>query len=611
MCGIAGVIGLEGCPGHHSSDLFLESLKNRGPDAQNLINFTDSNVLIGHTRLSIIDVENSHQPMTDKTGRFTITFNGEIYNHREMRDLLKADGEEFITDGDTEVLLKLWIRQGYACLTRLRGQFAFAIYDSFEKKLSLITDQFGILPLYFLKTKNCFHFSSSLRNLIKLHSVDSPISIKIENQLEYRAQFGQSTLYEEIHRLQPGQLVEVKDSEFSQKLWYAEALRKKDFEFGQEYSKKDMVKALSESLTRRVHEILVADVPICLFLSSGLDSNYIRLKIEKETGKKIYGIFAMPTTSKGEWRELKSFLGAFINEVEILEYSAFDWWDSFKKSSLASDTPLSEPADPIVCMLAQRASKNFKVAITGEGADEIFQGYRKYALEQLLLRYPRILRSESSETLLKNLTFRSARFQRFKSVQEISDPKLRQVSYFRTFLNDSHPLNMSFDNPILSNDFKTFDDPLFQMIMYDLQNWLPRNLLDRSDNLGLLHSVEVRPFFLDDSILRIGVNSRKTLKRLSRYKSKPLLRAVAKLEFGKELANLPKNGFPVPLAAWFRSELRSELVEEFKVIHPLILELHGEENIDAILVNHISEEVDNSLKIFSIISLSHHLKSVL
>jgi asparagine synthase (glutamine-hydrolysing) len=611
MCGIVGVLGLDGCSGQDKFELFFNHLENRGPDSKAITHSADKNAVIGHTRLSIIDIENSHQPMTDKLGRYTITFNGEIYNYSEIRTFLIAEGEEFATNGDTEVLLKLWIRLGHSGLTKLRGQFAFAIYDSLEKKLSLVVDQFGILPLYFMKTRNCFHFSSSLRNIAELHSVKSPTSIKLENQLEYRSLFGQATLFEEIYRLQPGQLIEIKDFEFFQKLWYAEALKKVNSEHNPEFSSSNLTIALSDVFSKRVNEIMVSDVPICLFLSSGIDSNYIRLKVKKETGKELPGIFAIPNTSKSELNQLKTIIGTAMSEVDVLEYSAIDWWQSFKESSLASDTPLSEPADPIINLLSKKASKSFRVAITGEGADEVFQGYKKYQMEQSLLHTPRILRSGVREILLKLLPSSEARYQRYKKVLEIEDPRLRQISYFRTFLNDSHPLNMSFENPILSNDFEVCNDPLFEMMRFDLQCWLPRNLLDRSDNLGLAHSLEIRPFYLEDSILRLGFNSRKSLNKFSRYKSKPALRAVAMSEFGKELGSLSKIGFKFPLAEWLRRELRNEVIEEFKSIHPLILDLLGEKNIQRVLVNHFKMIEDNSLKIFSILSLSHHLKSVL
>ena len=592
MCGIAGIV--HGKPNANAEIVegMIDGLHHRGPDAKSIKNFPESGVVLGHTRLSIIDLAGSSQPMTSASGRFTIVFNGEIFNYQELRKTLDYP---FQTSGDTETILALWELEQEKCLTQLRGQFAFAIWDNVERKLSLAVDAFGILPLYVAQQDDSIIFGSGMCALNNHGFRYARDESKIRTLLTQRAVSAPATPYVGVRRLPPGALWEIHNNEIVEKFW-KQPWKSEPVTA----NRQEKVTTLLGLLNRAADRAVTADVEIGVFLSGGLDSAIMAKLTQDRLPYRMHS-YTASWTGDAEESELQAatalatYLGLDHTNLII---DAQTWFQAFNESSRFRDAPHSEPADIVFYLLAKRAAQDVKVVVTGEGSDELFGGYPKYKVERwakLPMVQP-LARLANSFKLCSN----DERLSRLIHAIGSKTDQERWATYFATIWPNS-------SNPALRNRNADTDTHSSSSLRErDLKDWLAPLLLDRADRMAMANSLEVRPIFLDYDIatFALGLSGNEIV---ARGKTKALLRDVARLILPENVANIQKRGFPMPLNNWFRTELFDQvstvLLQECPAIDAFIT---IQERRD-LLAAHREGKQNNTMRIFTLLSTMNWL----
>lgn len=591
MCGILGLISIEN-ESPRAFDRFshaLNSLSHRGPD--NVSTLLDHDVALGHVRLSIIDLdERSNQPMTDLSGRYSIVFNGEIYNYRELRRECEDAGYRFKTESDTEVLLVMFIRLGKKCLEKLNGFFSFGIYDRQEKSLFVARDRMGIKPCLFYHSGNTFAFSSELRGLMELGFEKQLDKVSLFNYFKLNYIPAPATILKKHFKLEPGHSLSVvwKGSELAleKEQWYVipydpdaeKELSQHDYK----QSQKVLKRFIRESVRRR----LVADVEVGTFLSGGIDSSIITA-IAKEEKEDItafsIGFPDHPYYDESPFaREVAAHLGV---KHHVFDIGFQDLLESSDQVLNHLDEPFSDSSALNVNVLSKEVRKHVKVALSGDGGDELFGGYHKHGAE-FKVRNPGI-----KEHIVGRLhplweRFPASRTGKFpnlmRQIQKFSDgfnlgPKDRywrwagvmneeQVNYLikeellqreQRLSDDAHLYKKRKDHVLKSI---TKGGSLNQVLLTDTQLVLPNDMLFKVDQMSMIHALEVRTPMLDHHIVKFAFRLPEMFKINHTVKKKILSDSFADI-LPESVFNRQKKGFEVPLLDWFRGEYKSRFLQ--------------------------------------------------
>lgn len=593
MCGIAGQISEHGNLDTENVYSMTGGIHHRGPDARSLAEFPKSGVVLGHTRLSIIDLEGSSQPMTSASGRYTIVFNGEIFNYQELRKSLTYP---FQTNGDTETILALWELEQERCIPQLRGQFAFAIWDNVAERLSLVVDAFGILPLYVAQQDNRIFFGSGMCALNNGELTFAKDESTIPVLLTQRAVSAPATPYVGVRRLPPGGLWEIQNSHIREKSW------KQPWKTSPtSASRQEKVTTLLGLLNRAADRAVTADVEIGVFLSGGLDSAIMAKLTQDRLPYRMHSYTASwaGNTQESELQSataLATYLGLDHTNLII---DAHSWFNAFVESSIFRDAPHSEPADAVFYLLAQRAAQDVKVVVTGEGSDELFGGYPKYKVE----RWAQMPLVQPMAQLAGAIKLRSKDERVSRLLQALGSPSddVRWSTYFATTWPESFNLSAS------QSRIKNAGDSPTNLRERDLREWLAPLLLDRADRMAMANSLEVRPIFLDYDIatFALGLSGKEIV---ARGKTKALLRDVARLILPENVANIQKRGFPMPLNTWFKNDLFEQVSAVLLQECPAIDSYISMRDRQALLTAHRTEQQNNTLRIFTLLSTMTWLK---
>ena len=588
MCGICGSWDFKDDATESVVQSLVTSLEHRGPDSSGLKNFPKSKFAMGHTRLAIIDPFGPSQPMTSSTGRFTIVFNGEIYNYEELRKGLTYN---FKTAGDTETILALWESEAELCLKKLRGQFAFAIFDEELEQITFVTDAFGILPLYVYDGDEGLIFSSTASSISKVLGTFKPDLNSIPQLLTTRAVVAPQTPYLDIRRLPPGAI------------WKYGKLGKTERKWAQDWSEirpsptddnshLELVKLLNTAAERAI----VSDVKVGVFLSGGLDSAIIAKLAQSNLSYPMNSYTAVwpNNESDSELKEASRTAELLGLKSHIVEISAEKWWSAFEDAAQYRDAPLSEPADAVIFALSAEAKKDVKVVLTGEGADELFGGYKKNRIETLT-QVPGFI--ELSKFLLASgVANRSEKLERLFFSCSTQEKYLRWNRYF------ANHWNFEFTELPTHTYDKFLEDSLRGMRLFDLENWLPNLLLDRADRLAMAHGLEMRPLFLDIDVANFALKL-PSRDLYSWRRSKPLLRQAALGILPNELISRKKLGFPIPISDWFANSL-SENVEAVLSQESLIMDQYVSRTERLkLFALHKSGKRLSPMKIFTLVSI--------
>ena len=573
MCGIAGIVNFDQSKiNPELANGIKKSLEHRGPDFSK-VDYINENVALIHTRLSIIDLDQrSNQPMYSKDNRFSIVFNGEIYNFREIRKTLEEKGVRFFTDGDTEVLLEGFVHYGSKILDLLRGQFAFAIYDSLEGSFFLARDRVGIKPLYFSLFDEVFIFSSELKAIEKSRII--PFSADYDSYVTYLRHLSvpsSSTGNKNISKLEPGQylVIDKEKSILKNKYWDPFS-----FEVDHSITENEAILKIEELLFESVKYRKVSDVEVGLFLSGGLDSSLIGKIMSKDTNSdvKSFNIDYQEHFQGYEGEVDEARFAAYHIGVNLIEdkiqYS--DFKEIIDNYSFYQDDLVGDEVGIPLYFLGKSAKDNgIKVVQVGEGADELFYGYDHW------IRFMKL------NNLLRPITkSRSSSFN-FKSHRGnmLSNILLNRTSFAGGALGFNLPEINNLLVEGITSEYELIHfvdnkwDDYFSnknsylskwMTLIDLQIRLPELLLMRMDKLVMQSSIEARVPFLDHKLIEFVLSVPESII-MDKNNTKPLLKKVASKHISEEIFNRKKQGFRAPVGEWIKKDENYfyEAIKEF------------------------------------------------
>lgn len=558
-------------------------IRHRGPDDSGI--FVDGRVGLGHRRLSIVDVKSGHQPMTNEDNTLHITYNGEIYNHADFRSALEARGHRYQTHCDTETILHLYEEHGRACVEHLRGMFAFALWDQNKRELFVARDRLGVKPLYYVHADDgSLYFASEIKSLLAARAVEPEINFAaLPDYLANHAPSGQETLFRGVRRLLPGHTLLWRDGQVRiEKYWDVE------FENGagedERRSDEDYIAEWSELFRKAVRLRLMADVPLGMFLSGGIDSSAIAAVMSGmvDSPVKTFSVaFAEREANELEYARLVA--RAFKTEHHETVVTPEDFFAALPELVWHEDEPLAHPSSVALYFVSRLASRHVKVVLTGEGSDEMLAGYE---------RYRKTLHNLSFGTRYHQLTNERLRRAIYSPVAHLrSSSKVRQ-KLSRTFLCLPPDIeSLYFDNfavftremqrEMLTPETKervgavyldpytemrgyfernTQDTLLSRMLYADTKTYL-HELLMKQDQMSMAASIESRVPFLDHKLVEFTARLPERLKLRRGWTTKYILRRSMQNILPEQILKRSKMGFPVPVGAWFRGPYRHVLDE--------------------------------------------------
>lgn len=584
MCGINGIAFSSRSNKRINPQLLAamrDVISHRGPDDAGL--FVDKNVGLGHRRLSIVDVAHGHQPMFNRDESCVIIYNGEVYNHADYRAELEAEGYKFETHCDTETILHLYEEHGERCVEKLRGMFAFAVWDKRKKELFIARDRLGVKPLYYVHdAEGNLFFASEIKAILEAKAVTPELNYAaLTDYLANHATSGEETLFTDIKRLPAGHTLTWMDGAIRiEKFWDLQFEPKLN---GYRRTDKDWVAEWFELFQKAVELRLMADVPLGMFLSGGIDSSAIAAVMSKMVAEpiKTFSVaFAEREANELEFARLVS--AAYKTEHHEIIVSPAEFFEALPKLIWHEDEPLAHPSSVALNFVSRLASHHVKVVLTGEGSDESLAGYGRYAKTLLNLKYgetyhkiaPKFAREFVADRI-ENLSLDSkVRHKLRKSFFSI-EPNIENI-YFDNFA--VFPRQMQ--SEMFSDETKArigsrvnpyremqrfFDSAetkslLDRMLYADTKTYL-HELLMKQDQMSMAASIESRVPFLDHKLMEFSAQMPDNLK-LRGKTTKFVLREAMKEILPEEILTRKKMGFPVPIGKWFRNEYK-HLIDEF------------------------------------------------
>ena len=579
MCGINGIAFSSKSKRQIDDEILArmrDCITHRGPDEKGL--FVDSNVGFGHRRLSIVDVSHGHQPMSNSDESCVIIYNGEVYNHADYRAELEAKGYEYQTNCDTETILYLYEEYGEKCVEFLRGMFAFAIWNAREKELFIARDRLGIKPLYYVSDEagNLF-FASEIKSLLEAKAVEPEINYNVlPDQLANHGTSFDETLYKNIKRLLPGHTLKWRDGEIEIKKYWDVSFEPKHAE----KSDAEFVEEWSELFKKSVELRLMADVPLGMFLSGGIDSSAICAVMSEMVSEPIKTFsVGFKEREANEFEYARIVANVFKTDHHEITITPEQFFAKLPNLIYHEDEPLGFIASVPLYFVSKLAQKHVKVVLTGEGSDEILGGYGRYQKALTLLNYgetyekftPNFLRSvvKSGVATLPNSLNRKLERTFLSRENDVESLYFDNFAIFtkqmqNELLSDETKARIEEKNPYKYLN-KWFDENdaknLLDKILYaDTKTYL-QELLMKQDQMSMAASIESRVPFLDHELVEYTAKLPERMK-IRKGETKWILREAMKNILPPEILTRSKMGFPVPVGAWFRNEFKS-VVEEF------------------------------------------------
>lgn len=607
MCGIAGLRSLGGS--RLDLDVAREmsrSLQHRGPDDHG--EWVTPSVALMHRRLSIIDPEGSAQPMSTVDGRYHITFNGEVLNYRQLRAQLDYP---FQTDGDTEVVLAMFARYGVDGLSRLRGQFAFAVYDSHLDRLWLIRDRLGILPLFYAVDRDVMAFGSEMKALYP--ALPQGVRIAKDSLYSYlrqRAVPAPNTLVDGVVKVRPAEVVCFEASgQVTSSMYWTPPDPAQTWQADDDTS----IDMVERTLTDAVRESLVADVPVGSYLSGGVDSSLIVALASREVSQPMHTFCAAfdgaPLDESPYAAQVSGLFGTRHHDIRVDASTFLELWP---RLSWHRDAPISEPSDIAVFRLAQAATDYVKVVLSGEGSDELFGGYPKYRFARLSSSagiLPFAARQVAFRVGDKVLPPRADRARIALRALTASSPTERAMGWFAPFTGAEAASMLGLDGPEVSA-LVPARDAVDLMCRVDLTSWLTDNLLERGDRMSMAASLELRPPFLDNRMVELALQLPSRLKVRS-GETKWILKQVADRHLPSSITRRRKVGFKAPIGSWFKTQLRDVARDLLLSEDARVASLLDRQMLERLLERHDSGRSNEEGRIWTLLSLEQWGRSAL
>ena len=594
MCGFCGFTGQIATP-----EEILEKMKNkiihRGPDSGG--SHIDNGIAMGFRRLSFLDLEGGHQPIYNETRDMVITFNGEIYNHQEIREELIAKGHVMGSGADTEVLIHGYEEWGEDILQKLRGMFAFVIWDKKNETLFGARDFFGIKPFYYTIANGNFIYGSEIKSILEHPDVKKEVNpIALENYLTFQYSVLEETFFKGIFKLMPAHCFTFKNGKLDIKRYWEPV-----FEPDHSKSLDQWVDEIDAAMQDSIQAHKIADVEVGSFLSSGVDSSYVAACFK---GDKTFTV----GFDYQNYNEI-DYAKALSEKIEIDNYSHLiseqEYWDSIGNVQYHMDEPLADPSAIALYFVARTAAEHVKTSMSGEGADEFFGGYNIYREPHDLLpltRLPRPVRKGlgAMAQKLPKMKGKNYLIRGSKDLQErfIGNAFMLNEQERERILK--HPTG-KFHHTQLTKPFydkvKHLDD-VTKMQYIDIHFWLIGDILLKADKMSMAHSLEVRVPFLDRVVFDVARRV-PTEHKVTKENTKFAMRQAAHRYLPDMVAEKKKLGFPVPIRVWLKEDKYYNIVKE--AFHsPAAQEYFKTEEIMKYLDDHKAGKADNSRKIWTV-----------
>ena len=591
MCGIVGLVTKK--EKENTIKLMNDRIKHRGPDGEGY--FIDNDVALGHRRLSIIDLSTGNQPMFNEDESVVTVFNGEIYNYQELKEELIKLGHDFKTKSDTEVLVH-GFEEWYTDLPKhLRGMFAFAIYDKNKKEVFLARDNFGIKPLYYAKMNDTFMFASEIKSFLDVPDFKKEFNESIlETYLEFSFVPTNETFFKGVYRLDAGCSLLYKDEDIKINKYFKLDFKEEDMSF------EDAVKNISAVMKDSVDKHLISDVEVGSFLSSGIDSSYI-VSLAKPDKTYTVGYENKKYDETMYAKDLANKLG-IKNESKIITKE--EYLENISKIMYHLDEPTSDPAAISLYFVAKLASKDLKVVLSGEGADEFFGGYNYYREEvdyKLYNKLPYCIRHAIGKIASifpegRGFNFLVRRGEKLEN-SYIGVNRNFSTKMAKKVLKSSYDLKAIDVTKDVYNEFKNYSN-IDKMQAIDINFWLMKDILLKADRMTMASSIEGRVPFIDKEVFKVASHLPFDYK-VTKENTKVALREAAKEVIPTEAYKKKKLGFPVPVREWIKEGNFKEEVE--RALNSEIAKKYF--NIDILnkmFKEHVDGKKDNYRKIWTI-----------
>ena len=553
MCGFVGFTNYIKDDGTVLKSM-MDKIVHRGPDAAGM--YADGDIALGFRRLSIIDLESGNQPMFNEDGSLVLVFNGEIYNFKDLRAELEKQGHIFANNSDSEVLLHGYEQWGEELVTKLRGMFAFVIFNKLDGSVFGARDMFGIKPFYYTKTENSFIFGSEIKAFFAHPEFEKQLNEQaLAHYLSFQYSPTEETFFKGVYKLPPAHYFTFKNGEMKKTRYFRPDFKAQPGVLDFYADKVDA--AVRESV--QAHKI--ADVEVGSFLSSGIDSSYIA---EAANVDKTFTV-GFASNDGDRYNEI-GFAKRFAETIGVENISKVitpdEYWSSLSKIQYHMDEPLADPAAIALYFVSKLASEHVKVVMSGEGADELFGGYRIYQEPITLTAYDKLpfaIRRVISKICehLPQVHGINYLVRRGKTIEEryIGNASIFSKKERDSLLKSDVAKNVS-EPKILCDKF--YDevagkDDITKMQYLDINMWLMGDILLKADKTSMANSLELRVPFLDKKVMELA----QTLPldcRVNTKTTKLALRHAAEKTLPAVTAQKDKLGFPVPIREWLREE---------------------------------------------------------
>lgn len=594
MCGFVGYI-------NKKEKKYIKAMNDaiihRGPDDESY--YQDENIAMGFRRLSIIDIKGGRQPISNENDNLIITFNGEIYNFKDIKKDLIKKGHIFKTKTDTEVILHGYEEYQEKILDKLRGMFAFAIWDKKNKKLFAARDHFGQKPFYYTNMHGTFMYASEIKCFLHHPDFKKEINKKaLKSYLTFQTSVFEETFFKDVFKLNPSHylIYDQEKNKLTVHKYYEIKFEEKKDNF------KCMTKKIDKVITSSIDTHLISDVEIGSYLSGGIDSSYVVSYLKPDKTFSV-GFNYNEFNEIPQAKELSNLL-KIENKSQII--NSDDFFNSIDKVQYYSDEPNANLSAVPLYFLSKLASKDVKVVLSGEGADELFGGYLEYKEDNLLLKYrklPKFIR-KALKNLVKPLpNFHGKNFI-IKGGSNIEDYYIGHAFVFgnkeaNDILTDKYKTNINYQDVTKPyfNKVKNKDDVTKKQYL-DMHFWLPNDILLKADKMSMANSLELRVPILDKEVFALA-STIPTEYKITNNTTKYILRKSASTRIPESWYKRRKKGFPVPIKKWFTQDKYYNIVKKI-FNEDFTKEFFNINKINKLLNDHYNGKKNNCRKIWNI-----------
>ena len=594
MCGFCGYINRK--EKTHIKKM-NDMIAHRGPDDESY--YVDDYIAMGFRRLSIIDLKGGRQPISNEDDTMYITFNGEIYNFKEIKEELIKKGHIFKTNTDTEVILHGYEKYKEKILDKLRGMFAFVIWDKKNKSLFGARDHFGQKPFYYSKMQGTFMYASEIKSLLKHPDFLKKVNKEaLKPYLTFQTSVLDETFFKNVYKLKPGHYFNYDFEKESMEI-------KKYYEITFNSAKKDIEKLVEEidkTITKSIDYHTISDVPVGSYLSGGIDSSYV-VSYLKPNKTFTVGFDYKDFNEVPMAKELSDLLH-IQNKSELINADSF--FENIDKVQYYADEPTANLSAIPLYFLSKLASKDVKVVLSGEGADELFGGYPSYKEDDLLKKYkklPLFLRKFIKTIVSPLPSFHGKNFLT-KGGSKLEDYYVGDAFIFNNkeankILTENYKSDLKFQDITKPYYDKVKDkDDVTKMQYLDMHFWLPNDILLKADKMSMANSLELRVPILDKEVFKLA-STIPTEYKISHNTTKYALRKAASKRIPEQWYKRRKKGFPVPIIKWFREEKYYNIVKQ-TFEEDFTKEFFNQKTLLKLLEDHYKGKKNNCRKIWTV-----------